>query len=339
MNGKLRRMLKEIYASEQPDKYPEFIYQIQKERNRRKLRYAAPATALVMIAFIGGYSYMNMYRIDDHNCDPVKVVEVPETETSTETTSTAESTYTTESAAETTVQETETSETTIQTTVTEVQTTATTTITTIQIETVRELPAEQIPTEITTTAEIIVCEDTETQAETITETKSSVNVDLAALDALQDAFFDLQYEILEADNEHRAGSSGFYLEAEEDITELEEHYRDNGNLCYERYKRVDEELIETNFGYPEGVYVGSNAGWTMSKLAYEDFMNELIDDLKEMLPVEEFQKLQVSQQNFLEKQQEMNQRILEEFPHAYYPWINEEQIVRYRVLLLMEYFE
>ena len=65
MNRKLRKALKEIYASDKPAQFPEFLKEIQKERNKRNFRFVLPVCTAFFVFVIAGYGYFsikNYYR-------------------------------------------------------------------------------------------------------------------------------------------------------------------------------------------------------------------------------------------------------------------------------------
>ncbi|MBR1528532.1 MAG: hypothetical protein IJ642_04420 [Oscillospiraceae bacterium] len=84
MSRKLKKALKEIYASEQPSNFPEFLKEIQKERNKRKFRFMMPVSAMLFLCVIAGYGYFstqNFYRpeISVQTAEQQILVSEPET--------------------------------------------------------------------------------------------------------------------------------------------------------------------------------------------------------------------------------------------------------------------
>jgi len=116
MNRKLKKALKELYASEQPSKFPEFLKELQKERNQRKFRFMMPVSAVMLLCVIAGYGYFstrNFYRPENSIQTAEQQILVSEPETVLYTTeipvTTMQTTFTT-IRTETTISETSVTE-------------------------------------------------------------------------------------------------------------------------------------------------------------------------------------------------------------------------------------
>ena len=129
--------------------------------------------------------------------------------------------------------------------------------------------------------------------------------------------------------------------AAEELNALAEESRNS--IYYEQYENIEKELFENHYGYPEGVYVNPVAQWSLMQVAYESFLEDLLDELEKILSPDEIQQLQASHEKFCqnlemlsfkENEEEENNEVTEVFP-----WVLTEQFVEYRVLLLMQYFE
>ncbi len=190
MNRKLRKALKEIYASEKPSEYPDFLKEIQKERNQKQFRFAAPVTAVFLVGFISFYGYSNLLEARNHTTEPLEAVKeetqkhplsavtaenstaqaetVPESLSAveistTQTTAPAETMYTTtltETFPETSVTETHLliqtgTETVPETSVTQIH---------LPNQTVTETPLESVTEETNTIPPETTAEETNTEA-------------------------------------------------------------------------------------------------------------------------------------------------------------------------------
>ena len=366
MNRKLRKTLKEIYASEKPSEYPDFLKEIKKERNNKLFRFTAPAMALFLTAFFGLYGYCELLEARNHSIEPQEKTlsqeEMPEhiKEETQQKQPTAFSPAESITTQRETVSETSTSEPALSAELSTTQTTGFTTAhTTIRMETtvpetavtqihlpnqtvpetIREILAEEtdtfppettIPPTPEVPAESTAIPEAETATEKIQESEWRC-LDLSRVsdvEALQASYWELrrQEAMNWSMNSRVYEDSG--RQADEMLSELTTLHRENGNPYYERYHSI---LVN-------GIAPDSHTrAYTELK---DTFMNELLTDLENTISPDVFQAIQASQQDFQEKFDtfwEGDLQLSYEMGSLYTDYL-EMELIQYRVLLLMNYF-
>ncbi len=279
MNRKLTHLLKEIYASEQPEHIPEWLTEKQKEKNRKKIYFSAPVTAVFLLILVVGSGYMHLDEVEIQPAEQ-KNINIPEAETETFVS-------TEQNILETDLQ-------------------------------------------------------TETFPETLPKAIECTGINISKMDERQNAYFALEYEIYQIIGTENAAEQCDKIrqKAAEELNALAEESRNS--IYYEQYENIEKELFENHYGYPEGVYVNPVAQWSLMQVAYESFLEDLLDELEKILSPDEIQQLQASHEKFCQnlemlsfkENEEENNEVMEVFP-----WVLTEQFVEYRVLLLMQYFE
>lgn len=335
MNRKLTHLLKEIYASEQPEHIPKWLTEKQKEKNRKKIYFSAPVMAVFLLILVVGSGYMHL---DEAEIQPAEQenINIPEAETETFV-STEQNILETDLQTETFPEEVQTE--------TEIETMISTETEISETEPRAETFSEtvQTETEIFTEPEM---PETEPQAETFPETLPEVaectGINISKMDERQNAYFALEYEVYQITGTENAAEQCDKIrqKAAEELNALAEESRNS--IYYEQYENIEKELFQNHYGYPEGVYVNPVAQWSLMQAAYESFLEDLLDELEKNLSPDEIQQLQASHENFCQnleilsfkENEEENNEVMEVFP-----WVLTEQFVEYRVLLLMQYFE
>ena len=367
MNRKLRKTLKEIYASEKPSEYPDFLKEIKKERDKKLFRFTAPAMALFLVAFLGLYGYCELLEARNHSVKPQEetisreeMLEHMKQETqqkqpiafspaesitaqreTVSETSTSESALSAELSATQTTVILETTHTIIRTETTVPETavtqihlpnqTVTETIPEILNEETDTFPPEMtIPPVPEVPTESTALPETETATEEIQESEQRC-LDLSRVsdvEALQASYWELRRQEAMNWSMNSLVYADSGRQANEMLSELEALHRENENPYYERYHSI---LVN-------GIAPDSHArAYTELK---DTFMNELLTDLENTISPDVFQAIQASQQDFQEKYDtfwEGDLQLSYGMGSLYTDYL-EMELIQYRVLLLMNYF-
>ncbi|MBR1553803.1 MAG: hypothetical protein IJ644_00225 [Oscillospiraceae bacterium] len=365
MNRKLRKTLKEIYASEKPSEYPDFLKEIKKERDKKQFRFAAPVMALFLAAFLGLYGYCELLEARNHSAEPQEetlehlkqatqqkqpiafspaesITTQMETvsETSTSNPALSAELSTTQTTVFTTTHTTIRMETTVpETAVTQIHLpnqTVTETVPEVFAEETETFlpettapPVPEVPAEITAIPETTaVLETTVTEETQESEWRCLDLSRVSDVEALQASYWELrrQEAMNWSMNSRVYEDSG--RQADEMLSELTTLHRENGNPYYERYHSI---LVN-------GIAPDSHTrAYTELK---DTFMNELLTDLENTISPDVFQAIQASQQDFQEKFDtfwEGDLQLSYEMGSLYTDYL-EMELIQYRVLLLMNYF-
>ncbi len=235
---------------------------------------------------------------------------------------------------------------------------------TAEIQTVTEQPTENV-TEIPQETQTVTTEIIEEPSQSETENSEKYNDILNEINVYQDRFFEyvkIKNESTDSMiemcrdmdiNEHFEGEEREkFLEFSSLADEYEKRVYDllveteefvksfENNPYYDYYVRAEKDLADSNYGVPQGTYVGSVQQWYAINGNYEKLLEYLMSEIERELPSEAFNLIKQSETAWAEKHDYfLNNVIIYEGNWAY-PSTGEfeAQSRKYRCLMLMMYY-
>ncbi|MDE5772212.1 MAG: RNA polymerase sigma factor [Ruminococcus sp.] len=320
--------------------------------------------AVVSVVAVGGATAVLLSRNTEKLPSESRIASltVPDTETGiiTEKTEISSSSQTTKTSLTTTVMST--SATTAATT--EISSDSVSSAVTTETQTVTE-QATEIIAEIQSETESVTAEIHEEPSQHETESPEKYRNTLNAINAYQDSFFEyvkitndstngmiemcrdkpinesfegeererfLEYSSLADEYEQKIYD--LFGETEELVKSFE------NNPYYDYYVRAEQDLIDDNYGTPQGTYVGAVQQWYAINSNYDRLLEYLISELEEKLPSEAFSLIQQSETEWAEKHEYFLNNVIIYDGN----WANpstgefEARSRKYRCLMLMMYY-
>ena len=238
--------------------------------------------------------------------------------------------------------------------------TTTTVIESTEIVTTTEEPeiteiiemTEIIPEEIITTT--VTSEDIPETVTTV-ETETTNDIDITEPNPDIKNYDDILLKINDYQDEYFNTNLMFgdvtsidydYMIIEEEIKKLSDIIGSEipeDNIYYQRYLNIDNELNENNFGYPENAYVGGAQVQMRRYDEYEKLYNELYEYIENNTSEEDFEKIKISESEWIEKRENYCKAFVPNFYNDGYGWAYpqfgqfEADALKFRCLLMILY--